>query len=244
MKLGIIADIHGNLQALTQALETLDARNVDLILCAGDLVCYGANPNQVLDLLRECGIPSVIGNYGAAVAWNHPRASRTPSSPMTEPLKQEALDWTKRCVTVENLRYLRGLPWMLHYRLDDLRIQVLHAGLDHLDQALSPDWPEGLADLAARLPADVIILGHTHQAYTYVCDDTVFVNPGAVGRSLNGDTRAAYAILDTTTRQATLHRVAYDVDAAVRAIATSGMSPAIATLIRHGARRIEEVVTV
>jgi diadenosine tetraphosphatase ApaH/serine/threonine PP2A family protein phosphatase len=67
------------------------------------------------------------------------------------------------------------------------------------------------------------------------------VNPGAVGRSLDGDTRASYAVLETANRQVHFFRVAYDIEAAVRDIERSGMPLEIATLVRHGARRLEEV---
>lgn len=61
MKIGLIADIHGNLQALERVLAALDAAGVELVLCVGDLVCYGANPNEVLALVRERGIFCVTG---------------------------------------------------------------------------------------------------------------------------------------------------------------------------------------
>jgi putative phosphoesterase len=242
MKIGLIADIHANVHALVRVLEALDAQGVSLALCAGDLVCYGAHPNKTLDLLRAYGIPSVIGNYGAAVAWDHPRASRKPSSPMTEPVKQAALNWTKQRMTAENRCYLKGLPWMLEYRLDGLRVHVLHAGPDHLDEMIGPNRPKILANLTERLPSDVIVLGHTHQAYVCTCNDTLFVNPGAVGRSLDGDTQASYAILDTRNLEVDLCGVTYDVEQATHDIESSGMPPEIAALVRHGARRIEEIV--
>jgi putative phosphoesterase len=271
MKIGIMADIHGNLHALTRVLEAFDAQEVNVILCAGDLVCYGAYPNEVLNLLRRRGITSVIGNYGAAVAWDYPSASRYPSSPATEPLKRHALAWTKQHISPENLRYLQALPRMFDYRQNGLRIRVLHASPDYLDETISPEQPEDLEDLAIRLPADVIVLGHTHHAYVHACDrsflsngwlpigsdgasieqtslnggwhnQTLFINPGAVGRSLDGDTQAAYAILDTDTGDVSLQRVGYDVAAAAQAIAESGMPSSIAALVRHGVRRIEQVM--
>jgi putative phosphoesterase len=241
MKLGIISDIHGNVDALTAVLHALETEQVDLILCAGDLVCYGAHPNEVLDVLRAYGVPSVVGNYDDAVAWNRPTASRTPSSPRTELLKRTALAWTTARIDPKHIAYLRGLPWALQYRLDGLSIHVLHAGPNALDDWFSPQQPDALSALAQYVRTDVVILGHTHHAYKHLCEGTLVINPGAVGRALDGDTRAAYAILDTATRHVRLERIAYDVDAAVRAIETSGMPYEIATLIRHAARRLEEV---
>lgn len=246
MIIGLIADVHGNHQALTTVLRALYAQRVNLILCAGDLVCYGAHPNHVVTMLRQCAIPCVAGNYDAAVAWDLPTASRKASSPQTEPLKQAALDWTKQEIHSKHRDYLRGLPWTMDFRLDNQRIHLLHAGPNHLDEWLTPEQPSELASLAARVDADVVVLGHTHQAYLYTHVDeggrkTLFINPGSVGRSLDGDTRAAYALLDTKRGVATLHRIEYDIDMAVQAILRSGMPPAIALLVRQGARRFEQL---
>ena len=112
MKLGLISDIHGNLHALEQVLLELEEQQVQLILCAGDLVCYGAFPNEVLELLRQKSIPTVLGNYDAAVAWDLPTVSSKPSSPQTEPIKLAALAWAKAQISSENVHYLRSLPWV------------------------------------------------------------------------------------------------------------------------------------
>jgi len=241
MKIGLISDIHANLHALKQVLQALDERDIDLILCAGDLVCYGAYPNQVVHLLTKRHIPCVIGNYDDAVAYGLPSASRKPSSPATEPIKQAALDWTKKHATPSTRLKLKSLPWMARYRLDGMFVNLLHAGPDHLDEWLVPEDPASLDNLAKRAPADVIVLGHTHQAFAAEQQGVLFINPGAVGRSLDGDVRASYAIFDTATRQVTFERVAYDIEAAAKAIYIGGMPPEIASLVRCGVRRIEEV---
>lgn len=246
MKIGLISDIHGNQQALTKVLSQLYVERVDLVLCAGDLVCYGAHCNQVLELLRSCAIPCVTGNYDAAVAWNWPSVSSQPANPPTETLKQAALDWTKRNLHSKHRDYLRGLPWRLNYWLDGLHIVVMHAGLQQLDEWYAPEEPARLSQLAAQVGADVIVLGHTHQPFVYEVEyapgyKTLFINPGAVGRALDGDTRAAYAILRTETRAVQLRRIVYDLKLTVQAIMNSGMPPEIGLLIQHGARRMEQL---
>lgn len=240
MEIGLIADIHGNLQALQAVLAALEAADVALILCAGDVVCYGAQPNEVIALLRKRGIPCVAGNYDTAVAWNVP-AARQPSTPLNEPLKQAALNWTKQQILPEQRVYLCGLPFTAVYEIAGRRIRLLHAGPRYLDEWVTPDDPRSLADVAAQMPADVIVLGHTHQPFVAHCGDTLFINPGAVGRSLDGDPRASYAVLDLETRLVQHHRLAYDLDTAVTAIQHTTMPPEIARLIAHAARRIEDL---
>lgn len=246
MKIGLIADIHGNYHALAAVLGALAQEAVDVILCAGDLVGYGAQPLDVIAALRAAAIPSVAGNYDEAVGWNLPKASRTPSSPANEPIKQAALDWTKRRVDDATRGYLRSLPRSAMFFFDGMRIAVVHAGLDYTDEWIHPDAPAALRSLAARLDADVAVLGHTHQAFVVETQNrtgarVIAVNPGAVGRALDGDTRAAYAIFDTATRAATLRRLTYDLAGAVDAIAQSDMPPEIAQLVRHGLRRIDQL---
>jgi predicted phosphodiesterase len=241
MRVGLIADVHGNLHALEQVLLALDAQDVSLVLCAGDLVCYGAHPNEVVRLLQEHHVSCVAGNYDDAVAWHLPAASRKPSTPANEPLKRAALAWTQEQADLSTLQYLADLPWMLRHWVDGVRLCVLHAGLDHLDEWIDADNLPAIDDLARSLAADVVVLGHTHQAYALERQGMLFVNPGAVGRALDGDVRASYAILDTATYRASFGRTAYDVEAAAQSIAASGMPEEIAAMVLCGARRIEEV---
>lgn len=243
MKVGLIADIHGNLQALQRVLAFLDEAAADVILCAGDLVCYGAQHNEVLTLLRKRAIPSVMGNYDDAVAWNRPKASRKPSSERNEPLKQAALDWTKNNLHDQHLPFLRGLPLTSLHVVDGTRIRLLHAGVDFYDEWVTPDQPDKLLVIAQRLPADVIVLGHTHQSFSTNVDGTLFINPGAVGRSLDGDPRASFALFDTTSQQTTFFRQPYALNNALLAIRQSDMPDEIETLVRHAARRIEQLDT-
>ena len=241
MLLGLISDIHGNYEALDQVLAELRQADVELILCAGDLICYGAEDNRVLDRLQAEGIPCVMGNYDDAVAWDRPKASRKPSSPRNEPLKQAALDWSKANIEQRHIPYLRGLPWSSIHEIDGLRVRLLHAGPHYLDEWVTPDEPDLLSEIARRMPAVVTVLGHTHRPFVTQTDGTIFINPGAVGRSLDRDPRAAFATLDTRSLAVKHYRVAYNLDAAVHAIARSGMPPEIARLVEHGARRIENL---
>jgi len=239
MRIGLISDLHANLPATQAALTALDRDGVDIILCAGDLVCYGAQPNEVLALLRRRGIPCVLGNYDAAAGWGYP-ISRRASNPATEAIKQAAMEWTRVALQPTHRRYLRGLPWTHTGRYADQRLTMLHAGPAHLDEAILPEQTQRQREIARACEAEILILGHTHLAFVQDHGDLLCINPGAVGRALDGDVRAAYAIYDTTTRVADLRRVEYDVDSATHAIVAAGLPAELATLIQRGARRLEE----
>ncbi len=242
MRIGLISDLHANLPATQAVLAALDREAVDLILCAGDLVCYGAQPNEVLALLRRRGVPCVLGNYDAAAGWGNP-ISRKPSRPATEALKQAAMNWTRAILQPAHRRFLRGLPWTHSGRYGGLSLTLLHAGPEYLDEAILPEHTQRQAEIARRTQAEVLVLGHTHLAFAVNHGDLLCVNPGAVGRALDGDVRAAYAVLDTVARRAELRRVDYDVDSAIQAITAAGLPADLAELIRRGARRLEEPVT-
>ena len=241
MKLGLIADVHGNAQALKAVLHSLEEEGTEFVICAGDLVAYGANPSQVIKILRDRAIPCVAGNYDFAVAHDLDTASRIPSSPTNEPIKRAALEWARGHTSSGDKRFLGSLPWRMDFVLDGLHIGMLHAGLEYLDAMYTPEKPEAMFTLHNRIRTDVIVMGHSHESFTYRAHGGLMVNPGSVGRSLNGDTRAAYAILDTKTLEVTHGRVRYDLRGAVRAIEKSGMPLEIARLVEHGARRIEDV---
>lgn len=240
MRLGLIADIHANLHALEAVLEELARLEADLVLCAGDLVAYGAFPNQVIALLRQRSIQCVLGNYDQAAAWNLETASSRPSSPRTEPLKRAALAWTQAHLSSESRQHLRGLPWSMQFVLDEQTLHLFHAGPDSLCDWYTPQDMDSLRRLSLRQGAGLVVLGHTHQPFVQQVGNTLFINPGAVGRSLDGDARASFAILNTQTLQTELFRVGYDLEAAVQAVLETGMPPEIATLLRYGLRRIED----
>ena len=243
MRIGLITDIHSNLQALDAALSFLRGQDIETILCAGDLVCYGANPIEVLRRLQESHIPAVKGNYDEAVALDLPTASRRPSSPQNEPLKKAALQWTQDIVSDQERNYLSNLPWRSSHRFAGNWVHVLHAGLDYLDEWVAPDHPNSLERIAAAYPGDIVVLGHTHLQFAEAVNATLLVNPGAIGRSLDGDPRTAFAILDVATREVEFHRIEYAIDETVQAIEQSTMPDEIALLIKHAARRIDELET-
>lgn len=69
MKLAVFSDIHGNLQGLNAVLKDIETRGADVIWCGGDLVGYGANPGEVAEEVRRCGIPTIMGNYDDGIGY-------------------------------------------------------------------------------------------------------------------------------------------------------------------------------
>jgi len=106
MRIAIISDIHANLEALRKALKIIDTKNVDHLYCLGDVVGYGADPNECIALLRERGVSCIIGNHDKAVL--NPDAAADLNR-----FARQAIEWTARQLTAEHLEFLAQLPYII-----------------------------------------------------------------------------------------------------------------------------------
>ncbi|MXY78571.1 MAG: metallophosphoesterase family protein [Chloroflexi bacterium] len=181
MRLGIVSDVHGNIEALDIAIARMGA--VDELLCAGD-ACYQFRfSNEVAARLREVGARYVLGNHEEILL--SPAGIRAQQSPRVD---QELLEWT------------RAQPSTIRVQLGGKRLLMFHAtpwapNRDYL----YPSSPE-LRKLAAE-EADYIIYGHTHYQMARRIGRALVVNPGSIGdpRDPNNDFQVSYAVLDTET---------------------------------------------
>ena len=213
--IGVISDVHGNLHALEAVLDVLDA---DLILCAGDLIGYGAFPNEVVDLVRQKGILCVRGNHDDAALHNE--------FGWFNPYAAEAGRWCARSLDGPQRSFLEGLPVRLGYQ----DVAVFHGSPARpLREYVTPGIP--LAHLKEHLEASaarVLVLGHTHVPFATHVNGGLVANPGSVGQPRDGDERASYGVLDTENLSFTVHRVPYDVEAAAKAITEVGLPSILA----------------
>src|SRR5512135_3589302 len=104
MRIGLISDIHSNLEALTQVLAALERNRPDRVICLGDVVGYGASVNECCDLVRKVAEVTVLGNHDAAVSGRMDYAFYYDAA-------RHALDWTARVLTDENRSWLAGRPY-------------------------------------------------------------------------------------------------------------------------------------
>lgn len=110
MRFAVLSDVHGNLGALRAVLNVVQAdAEIATIICAGDLVGLGPQPNEVISLLRDVGAEAVMGNYDDAVAFNRLSSGVDFPDDTAEQLDRTALAWTRRTLSPESLRYLRDL---------------------------------------------------------------------------------------------------------------------------------------
>ena len=235
MRIAIFSDIHGNLQALESVLADIEAQKPDRIYCLGDLVGYGANPNEVTERLRRDAHPTVMGNYDDGVGFERDECGCAYREEAERERGQRSLEWTKARVTPANKAYLRTLASEIRFEADGKRILLVHGSPRKMNEYLFEDRPiSSFQRLAAASDADVIAFGHTHKPYSKEVDGVTFVNAGSVGKPKDGDWRACYALLDDGI--VTFRRVEYDVKTAAAAIRATDLPHEFAAGLESGGK--------
>ena len=239
MRMAIFSDVHGNWDALHVVLEKIAELNVDAILCLGDVVGYGADPNPCVAAVHQVAYEVLAGNHDwAAVGLSDTR--------FFNPLALAAIQWTAEELDDAHAAFLRDCP----LTLDDGDVRYAHAHPvrpDCWEYVSSPDWGR-----IALLQTDyrVCFVGHSHRAFicsenasddvliegeiTLVERQRYLINVGSVGQPRDGDPRAAFAVLDRETGNLCLHRVSYDVAAAQAKICAAGLPEFLAERIAFG----------
>jgi putative phosphoesterase len=215
-RLAFISDIHSNLEALESVLSRVRGM---AIYCLGDIVGYGASPNEVITLLKERGARSVLGNHDYAAinrdfAYFNPRASI-------------ALLWTANKLSGASVDFLSSLPLERRVNLAGLRINLTHGSPDDkLWEYVDPSTHASLFDFyLGRLEGDALALGHTHIPYLWKGERGIVFNPGSVGQPCSGDSRASYALLSVSEGKLNVHHhlVNYDIERSARKVMEAGL---------------------
>lgn len=173
MKIGILSDIHADLQALEAALQLLKQRGAQAIVCAGDLVERGLDGDAVVRLIQKRKIPTVGGNHDRDAIFNQMW--------MRQNMQVDHPEVQKRLLQPETLKFLRGLPQTLRTTWQGIRILVAHGTPTKKGEYLFSRSPYArFKALALEARADVIILGHTHEPMLTRVQGVWFLNPGSV----------------------------------------------------------------
>ncbi len=235
--LAAFSDVHANRHALDAVLADIRGRGPDRVLCLGDLVGYGAFPNEVIETIRATGIPTVAGNYDDGVGFDREECGCAYRDPHDRERGDISLRWTQRAVTPENKAWLRDLPRDLRFEAGGKRVLCTHGSPRRLNEYLYDDRPErSLARMFAGLEADVILIGHTHLPYHRRVGEVDLINVGSAGKPKDGDPRAMYALLEIGDEvKATFPRVEYDVEAAAAAIEATTLPAEFAQALRAAA---------
>ncbi|MBI3246763.1 MAG: metallophosphoesterase family protein [Deltaproteobacteria bacterium] len=188
MKIGIVSDIHADARALRRTLE--DMPSADVILCPGDAISEYRFCADTVDLLKQAKVVCIQGNHEVVLF-----GGRNPA-------------YFKKCretFAVESLEFLSAAPLSRELEFDGVKVLLVHASpWEPYDEYIYP----GSARLArfATLSHDLVCFGHTHVPLIHHAGSVTVVNPGSCSQPRDQDRRGAYAIFDTYTREATVHR--------------------------------------
>ena len=247
MRLALLSDIHGNLPALEAVLAEIEAAGVDEAWCLGDLVGYGAQPNECTAVVRERCSVSLVGNHDLAALDRLDVSTFSPAA-------AAAVRWTREVMTEETVAYLDALE----PAAEDGEVALYHASpRDPVWEYVL--WPDQAAQCIRAQARRVSFIGHSHVALFFALADTPqgtadddpdargaqatagtsleldrgrwLINPGSIGQPRDGDPRAAWLELDTDAWRAVFHRVPYEIDRAADAIVAAGLP-------EHLARRL------
>lgn len=232
MRYAVLSDIHANLPALEAVLARVRKLGVDDYLWAGDVVGYGAHPNECIEVMAALGGTMVAGNHEliALGALSDHRSGR---------LARESLHWTREVLTPRNRALLSGLPPVAHA---PGRVVVAHGSLDDVEEYVlrGEQVTRQLQRLGAEHPsAGFLVLGHTHRAAAWAWDGALervaptesvaldhrrwLLNPGAVGQSRERLPYARFMILDLSVRLASFHAIPFDIERCRRALSEAGL---------------------
>src|SRR5690554_5143477 len=146
----IFGDIHGNLPALDAVLRDIDARGLRDLFCLGDLVGYGTFPNEVVELIRARGIPTLMGNYDQGVGHSSDDCGCAYKTPEARALGDRSIAWTNAHTSDENKAFLRALPAQIPAQVGDLRVVLVHGSPRKVNEYLYARSEEHTSELQSR----------------------------------------------------------------------------------------------
>jgi diadenosine tetraphosphatase ApaH/serine/threonine PP2A family protein phosphatase len=234
VRLAIFADIHANRQAFSACLDFARARGAERIVCLGDIVGYGADPEWAVDTVM-----ALVNDGAIALRGNHDNAIGTPSESMNAEA-QAAIEWTRGRLSLAQRRFLAELP-LSHQDEDRLYVH---------SEASSPSkwrYVQSTSDAARSMiatEAQITFCGHIHKPALYSMSVTAKMTSfapiagvpvqllrgrqwlavvGSVGQPRDGNPAASFVTFDTATREITYWRIPYDTDAAATQIRDNGL---------------------
>lgn len=242
MKIAIFSDIHGNISALKAVVKDLESEDVARTYCLGDLVGYGPYPNEVIELIREKEIETIMGNYDKGVGFELDDCGCAYKTEEKEVLGDESLEWTKNEVTDENKEFLKTLHDNIKFEVEGQKVLLVHGSPRKINQYLFFNHPaSSIERMMEQYDADIMVTGHTHLPYVKKIGDKLLINDGSVGKQkpYNKDqklfsTEAKYLILNVEkdSVSAEMRNIRYDYEKIAQDINNSELPDEFAEAIR------------
>ena len=242
MRYAIIADIHANLAAFTAVLEDIEHRGgVEEVWCLGDIVGYGPDPHQCIELLRQCKHVCVAGNHDWGAIGKIDLSDFNPDA-------ATACRWTAQQLSPEDIKYLENLP---------LVIEKDSFTLAH-GSPREPIWEYLISTSIAKenftfFQSQYCLVGHSHVPLVFrdengscsfskltaniglmLGQSRLIINPGGVGQPRDGDPQASYALYDSETKLVRLYRIPYDIGATQDKMMQNGLPVRLVVRLQYG----------
>jgi predicted phosphodiesterase len=242
MKVAVVSDIHANRHAFEATLEAVAASEASELWCLGDLVGYGAEPDACVELAREHAAVCLAGNHDMAVTGEISLEEFSRGASV-------AAQWTREVIDPDNMAFLEALS----PQGEESAVGLYHAS------PRDPVWEYVLSALLAELCMNqqrnrICLIGHSHVALSFarhdgelatgeprragtrldVAEGEWLLNPGSVGQPRDGDSRAAWLMLDLDAMEATFYRADYDVAGAAAAIRAARLPDSLAERLEYG----------
>jgi predicted phosphodiesterase len=218
LRLVVISDIHANYDALAAVLQKI--RDFDYLVCLGDLVGYGPQPNEVVEQIRDLNLEVVI-------MGNHDYATVTADTINFVTHAARAIEWTRQTLKPENLHFLSKLPHYATKTLGETVVASYHGSpRDPLNEYVYPGGPQFMFQaLVEEAAAKLLLLGHTHIPFISSTPSGVIVNPGSIGQPRDGDARSSYATIEISNGKinCSIERTSYDIESAAGKIVQKGL---------------------
>jgi diadenosine tetraphosphatase ApaH/serine/threonine PP2A family protein phosphatase len=240
MKYAILSDIHANLEALQAVMEDSRQQKCTHYVCGGDIVGYGPNPKECLQIIRDLNCPTVIGNHDEYCARDNDLVG-------FNPMAADGIRWTRNQLSEDEKNWLRDLKYT---RIVE-SFTIVHATLD-----LPEKWAYVFDKLAAAASINyqrtgICFNGHTHVPVAFIRGDRgiqggvytkikievgrkYLINVGSIGQPRDRNPKAAYVIFDMLNNMIELRRVDYDIAATQKKIRAAGLPESLAERIALG----------
>ncbi len=230
MRYAIISDIHGNLEALTTALNYIEELEIDHIVCLGDIVGYGPNPNECVDLVRTKCLFTVKGNHDAA-------AVDLMETIHMNKLAREAAIWTHERLTPQAKQYILQLS---------LKVTIENATLVHASPHIPENWDYIFTGFDAEhvfshFETPFCFIGHSHRPGEFTNNSTKsankkkrIINVGSIGQPRDRNPKLSFGIYDTESLSYENIRLSYDVEITANKIHMAGLPNELAERLYYG----------
>lgn len=250
MKFILFSDVHGNLEALESFLEQIDKVQHDRIYNLGDIIGYGANPNECVELIQQKDIPSVVGNHDDVALDKYEPENFNPDA-------RRAVLWCRNTMRDENMDFLRGLKDFIWVDSALGKILIVHGSPVDKDEYVISRWHAERA-FVNMIQRDIALafVAHTHQPCCWIqradgtaehrtqprSDEVIQLNPsmkaivnvGSVGQPRDGDPRGCFVVWDDMDHTIRFCRFSYQISKAQKKIRDAGLPAFLADRLAGG----------